>query len=58
MLIFLLLAFIPEIAFSAAKIIPGSVCKVYKGKVVYLDKTYTCINSGKKLVGSRGVVRI
>lgn len=50
------LALIPEVSFSASKITPGSTCKVYKSKVTYQNKVYTCIKSGKKLVWSKGVV--
>jgi len=56
MLIVLALAFIPEVSFSASKITPGSPCKVYQSKSIYLNKQYTCIKSGKKLVWSKGVV--
>src|SRR5512141_505792 len=50
------LAIVPGVAYSASKITPGTTCKVYKSKVVYLNKTYTCIKSGKKLVWSKGAV--
>jgi len=42
-------------AMSAQKITPGSTCKVLKQRVVYQTKTFTCIQSGKKLVWSKGV---
>ena len=55
----LLIAFaivlIPVTAVSAQKVTPGSTCKVLKQKVDYLDKTYTCTKSGKKLVWDKGV---
>jgi hypothetical protein len=56
MLMVLALALIPEISFSASKITPGSTCKVYQSKVSYLNKQYTCIKSGKKLVWNKGVL--
>ena len=43
---------IPVDAFSAPKITAGSNCKTYKQKVSNMNKTYTCIKSGKKLVWS------
>lgn len=46
---------IPVAAVSAQKITPGSTCKVVNQKVVYLNKTYTCAKSGKKLLWSKGV---
>jgi hypothetical protein len=52
----LALTLVPLVAFSATKIIPGSTCKVLNQKVVYQNKTYTCIKSGKKLVWNKGVV--
>jgi len=55
LLIALALSLIPVAAVSAQKITPGSTCKVYKQKVVYKNKTYTCIKSGKKLIWSKGV---
>ncbi len=55
----LLIAFaivlIPVTAVSAQKVTPGSTCKVLKQKVDYLDKTYTCTKSGKKLTWNKGV---
>jgi hypothetical protein len=55
----LLIAFavslIPVTAFSAPKITPGSTCKVLNQKVIYQNKTYTCIKSGKKLLWNKGV---
>jgi hypothetical protein len=52
----LVLTLVPLVAFSAQKITPGSTCKVLKQKVDYLNKTYTCTKSGKKLIWSKGVV--
>jgi M6 family metalloprotease-like protein len=54
LLIALSLSLIPAVAISAPKINPGSKCKVFKQKVVYLNKNYTCIKSGKKLIWSKG----
>ena len=51
----LALALIPVVALSAQKILPGSVCKVYQQKVLYQNKNYTCIKSGKRLVWNKGV---
>lgn len=56
LLIIFPLALVPTISFSASKITPGATCKVYKSKVIYLSKQYTCIKSGKKLVWSKGVL--
>ena len=56
LLIALALTLIPVSAISAPKITPGSTCKVLKQKVVYQNKTYTCIKSGKKLVWNKGIV--
>ena len=55
-LIALSVVLIPVAAVSAQKITPGSTCKVLNQKVVYQNKTYTCIKSGKKLVWNKGVV--
>ena len=51
----LALSLIPLAANSAQKITPGSTCKVLKQKTTYLNKTYTCIKSGKKLVWDKGI---
>jgi hypothetical protein len=50
------LALLPISAVSATKITPGSPCKTLNQKVVYLKKTYKCIQSGKKKVWSKGVI--
>ena len=55
LLIALALTLIPVASFSAPKVTPGSTCKVLNQKVVYVNKTYTCIKSGKKLVWNKGV---
>lgn len=55
LLIALSLALIPVAATSAQKITPGSACKTVNQKVTYLNKTYTCVKSGKKLVWNKGV---
>ena len=55
LLISLTIALIPVAAVSAQKISPGSSCKVLDQKVIYSNKTYTCIKSGKKLVWNKGV---
>ena len=52
----LAISLIPAAAISAQKVTPGSKCKVQKQKVVYLDKSYTCIKTGRNLVWSKGVV--
>ena len=56
LLISLAVALIPVAAFSAPKVTPGSACKVLNQRVVYQNKTYTCIKSGKKLLWNKGVV--
>ena len=55
-LIALAVVLIPVTAVSAQKVTPGTVCKVLNQKVTYLNKSYTCIKSGKKLVWNKGVV--
>lgn len=55
LLIALALTLIPVMASSAQKVNPGSTCKIYKQKATYLNKSYTCIRSGKKLVWNKGV---
>jgi len=54
-LLALSLALIPVTAPAAPKITAGSACKVLKQKVVYLNKTYTCVKSGRKFVWNKGV---
>ena len=54
LLIALAFTLIPVTAVSAKKITPGSTCKVLNQKVVYQNKSYSCIKSGKKLVWSKG----
>ena len=56
LLVALIFTLVPITAFSAQKITPGSTCKILNQKVVYQNKTYTCIKSGKKLVWNKGVV--
>ena len=51
----LAIALIPITAVSAQKVTPGSTCKVLNQKVVNLNKTYSCIKSGNKLVWNKGV---
>ena len=55
-LIALVLSLMPVMAFSAQKVTAGSSCKVYKEKVTYQNKIYSCLKSGKKLVWSKGVL--
>ena len=55
-LIALSVALIPVAAVSAQKVTPGSTCKVLNQKIVFQNKTYTCVKSGKKLVWNKGVV--
>jgi M6 family metalloprotease-like protein len=57
-LISLALAIVPVPAFSAQKVTAGSVCKLYKQKVTYQNKVFTCTKSGKKLVWNKGVVQV
>ncbi|CAN1497687.1 hypothetical protein MCERE8_00408 [Candidatus Nanopelagicaceae bacterium] len=56
LLIALAIVLIPVTAVSAQKITPGSSCKVFKQKVVYQNKAYTCIKSGTKLVWNKGEI--
>lgn len=51
----LILTLLPVMAFSAQKISVGSACKIYKQKVNYQNKIFTCIKSNKKLVWGKGV---
>ena len=55
-LIALVFIFLPVSAISAQKVSTGSTCKIYKQKVTFQSKIYTCTKSGKKLVWSKGVV--
>ena len=55
LLIALAVVLIPVSAVSAQKITPGSTCKVLNQKATYLNKTYSCIKSGKKLLWNKGV---
>jgi hypothetical protein len=55
-LIALGIALIPITAGAAETVTPSASCKVWKQKVVYQDKTYTCMKSGKKLIWNKGVV--
>ncbi len=55
-LISLAVALIPAAAVSAPKVTPGLTCKVLNQKVVYLEKTYKCIKSGRKLIWNKGFV--
>ena len=50
------LALIPNNAFAAQKLTPGGPCKVLNQKVVSQSKTHTCVESGNKLIWSKGVV--
>ena len=49
------IALIPITAGAAENVTPSGACKVWKQKVVYEDKTYTCMKSGKKLIWNKGV---
>jgi len=55
LLIALALTLIPVSAISAQKITPGKTCKVLNQKVVYQNKTFICIKSGKKLFWNKGI---
>jgi hypothetical protein len=50
------IALIPVTAGAAENVTASGACKVWKQKVVYEDKTYTCMKSGKKLIWNKGVV--
>ena len=54
-LIALLVALIPAVAVSAPRATPGGTCKVLNQNVTNLNKSYTCIKSGKKLIWNKGV---
>ena len=54
-LIALLVALIPAVAVSAPRATPGGTCKVLNQKVTNLNKSFTCIKSGKKLIWNKGV---
>jgi hypothetical protein len=54
-LIALGIALIPITAGAAENVAPANACKVLNQKVVYQNKTYTCIKSGKKLIWNKGV---
>jgi hypothetical protein len=58
LLVALALTLIPITAFSAQKITSGLTCKVLNQKVVYQNKTYTCVKSGKKLIWNKGQVKV
>jgi hypothetical protein len=51
----LVLALIPISGNAAQKVTAGAACKVFNQKVSYLNKTYTCVKSGKKLVWNKDV---
>jgi hypothetical protein len=55
LLMALAVVLIPVSAVSAQKITPGSTCKVLNQKATYLNKSYTCVKSGKKLLWNKGV---
>ena len=55
LIIILILTLVPVTAFSASKITSGAKCKVLNQKITYLNKTYTCVKSGKNLIWSKGV---
>jgi hypothetical protein len=52
------LSLLPVSSASAQNVIPGSACKVLKQKVVYQNKTHTCLKLGKKLIWSKGVAAV
>ena len=52
------LSLLPVSSASAQNVIPGSACKVLKQKVVYQNKTHTCLKLGKKLIWSKGVTAV
>ena len=54
-LIALAISLIPVTAIAAQKVTAGSNCKVMNQKVVYFNKTYTCVKSRKKLIWNKGV---
>jgi hypothetical protein len=56
LLIAVTITLIPFNASSAQKVTPGSTCKVLNQKVVYQNKTYSCIKSGKKYIWNKGLI--
>lgn len=56
LLVALTLTSFPLTAFSAQNISAGLTCKVYKQKVTYQNKVFTCIKASKKLVWNKGMV--
>ena len=55
LLIAFILTLLPVMAFSAQKISAGSACKIYKQKLIYQNKTFTCLKLGKHLYWSNGI---
>ena len=51
----LFISLIPIPSNSAQKVISGTTCKTLNLRIIYLNKAYTCIKSGKKLVWNKGV---
>lgn len=47
---------IPVSALAATKVSAGAACKSLKQQVVYQNKTFTCVKSGKKVVWDKGRV--
>jgi hypothetical protein len=53
----LVTSLIPVAAISAQKVTAGSECKVFNQKVSYVNETFTCVKSGKKLLWKRADVK-
>lgn len=51
----LVLAVLPNSAFSAQKIVAGAACKTLNAKATTNNKLYTCIKKGSKLIWNNGV---
>jgi hypothetical protein len=51
----LFISLIPISANSAQKVISGTTCKTLNLKIHHLNKVYTCIRSGKKLLWNKGI---
>ena len=55
LLVALAMSLIPVAGVSAETVTSGATCKTYNQKIVFKNKTYTCIKSGKKLIWNAGV---
>ncbi len=56
LIIALVVFLFPVSAVSAQTITPGSICKILNQRVIYQNKTHTCVKSGKRMVWNKGIV--